>query len=139
MRLLAIDPGDVRIGLAISDAQGTLSRPHSIIKHSSRQKDAEKIAKIAREQQVGKIIVGNALDADNRPTLQSRKAKRLAAAIREASNIEVILWDESGSSQSAEKLLMEMAPKKRKTRKVDDIAASIILQSYIDRQRGSNL
>ena len=83
---------------------------------------------------MGIIVVGNALDADNRPTLQSRKAKRLAAAIREITEIGVILWDESGSSQRAAEILHELSPKQRKNRDLDDIAASIILQSYIDDQ-----
>jgi putative Holliday junction resolvase len=135
MRLLAIDPGDVRIGLAISDADGKFPRPHSVIKHSSRQENAEKIARIALEHQVGMIIVGQALDADNRPTLQSRKAKRLAAAIIEASAIDVILWDESGSSQKAAGMLHELSAKQRKNRDLDDIAASMILQNYIDAHR----
>lgn len=132
MRLLAIDPGDKRIGLAISDAGGQLARPHSIIEHVSRQEDAEKISQVAHNNQVEFIIVGTALDVENRPTPQSRKAKRLAAALRETSGIEVIMWDESGSSQRAEEILRELSPKQRKNREIDDLAASVILQSYIE-------
>lgn len=132
MRYLAIDPGDVRIGIAISDPGGRIVQPYGIIGHRSRQIDAEKIAQIAHENQIERIIVGNALDAENQPTLQSRKAKRLAAAIRDASSIDVELWDESGSSQMAADALRALPAKKRQARQLDDLAASFILQSYIE-------
>ena len=137
MRLLAIDPGDARIGIALSDAMGLISRPFAIIKHVSRQKDAIEITKIAKQNKVELIIIGNALDGENLPTLQSRKAKRLAAAVRDASGIRVSMWDESGSSQKAIEILRTMNISRQKNREIDDIAASLILQNYIDSQSDS--
>ena len=134
MRYLAVDPGDARIGIALSDAMGKISRPFAILKHVSRHEDAKEIANIAQQNDVDAIIIGHALDAENHPTLQSRKAKRLAAAVREASGLKVSMWDESGSSQLAQKNLQEMRVRKRKNREIDDIAAAFILQNYIDAQ-----
>lgn len=137
MRILAVDPGTVRIGLALSDPGGTLARPLQILKHEARQKDAELIAEIAAQNEVCRIVVGLATDPENRPNPQGRKAKRLAAAIREASGLEVELWDESFSSQEAEGDLIAVKGKASGT-ELDDLAAARILQSYLDARQELN-
>ena len=137
MRILAVDPGTVRIGLALSDPSGTLAKPLHILKHEARQKDAERIAEIAAQNEVGMIIMGLATDPENRPNPQGRKAKRLAAAIREASGLKVELWDESFSSQEAEADLIAAKGKASGT-EVDDLAAARILQSYLDARQELN-
>ena len=101
MRILAVDPGEKRLGIAISDPTGLIANPLQIINHISRPIDAASIAALAEEQGAGKIIIGQALDADNRPTPQSRSAYRLAEAVRQQTNLPVELWDESGSTQAA--------------------------------------
>ncbi len=83
MRILAVDPGEKRIGIAISDPSGTIANPLSVLKHVSRPVDAASIAQLAEENQAGRIVVGQALDAENLPTLQSRRAEHLAEAIRQ--------------------------------------------------------
>ena len=70
MRILGVDPGESRIGLAISDPTGVVANPLGVVKHMSRQVDAAAIAQIAVEHAVVKIIVGHPLDEDNRATPQ---------------------------------------------------------------------
>ncbi len=133
LRILAVDPGEKRLGIAVSDLSGTIANPLQVVQHVSRIVDAASIAMIAQEQAVGLIIVGQALDDDNQPTMQSRRAARLAAAIRGQTNIPVELWDESDSTQIARatRLVMGVSRKKRSGH-LDELAAAIILQSYLD-------
>lgn len=133
MRVLAIDPGEKRIGVAVSDPTATISQPYTIIKHQSRAIDAITIASLAEEMDVGLIIIGQALDFDNNPTVQSRRAVRLAAAIRARTKITVKLWDESGSTQKAIQLRNTLGVRQKKRREPDDrLAAMFILQDYLD-------
>ncbi|HEY61298.1 MAG TPA: Holliday junction resolvase RuvX [Anaerolineae bacterium] len=133
MRFLAIDPGDKRIGLAISDPTGTIANPLSVLKHISRAKNATRIIEICKNYKVEKIIVGQSLDEDGIPTIQGRKAARLAAAIQVISDIPVVLWDEYASTKIAKnaQIIIKSGKKKRKGH-IDEIAATVILQSYLD-------
>lgn len=132
MRILAIDPGEKRIGLAISDPTGTISRPLCVINHESRQKDAKTIVEIAKAEDVELIIIGQALDQDGGIGFQARKALRLAEAIREETKIAVTLWDETGTTRVAVLSRAVMGvPKKKRKGHLDDVAASILLQDYL--------
>ncbi len=137
MRILAVDPGDKRIGVAVSDPSGVIANPLTVIEHLSRLVDAASIAALAAEHDAGKIIVGQALDDENKPTPQGRKAARLAEAIRSQTGLEVELWDEAGSTQAARSAHIQMggAQRSRKERghgHLDDLAATFILQTYLD-------
>lgn len=133
MRILAIDPGEKNIGIAISDPNGIIANPHGVIKHVGRAIDAATIAQIAAEQEAGLILVGQALDEEGQATSQSRRAARLAEAIRQQTDLPVQLWDESGSTQAARAARIEMGVSRRKRRgHLDDLAATVILQSYLD-------
>jgi putative Holliday junction resolvase len=133
MRVLAVDPGDKRIGLAISDVSGTIANPLQVIQHKARIRDAALIAQIAGEKDAGLIVVGAALDSDNLPTPRSRKAERLADAIKEQTNARVVLWDEYGSTLTARDALMEMGVSLKKRRgHHDSLAATVILQCFLD-------
>jgi len=130
---LAVDPGEKRIGIAISDPGGILARPLTVIKHVSRTIDAAHIAQLASENEVIRIIIGEALGDDRLPTAQARHANRLADAVREQTALPVELWDESGSTQAARQSRIMMGVSRRKRGgHLDDIAATIILQSYLD-------
>ena len=138
MRFLAVDPGEKNIGIAISDPTGTIANPLAVLAHVSRPIDAAAIAQLAAEHGAGKIIVGQALDEENQPTPQSRRAARLAAAIRTQTDTPVELWDESGSTQAARYARGLGAPKRKRQRiqrsHLDDLAATYILQTYLDSQ-----
>ena len=133
MRIIAIDPGEKRIGIAISDPTGTIANPLTILLHKSRKTDAEAIKQLAEQYEAELIVVGVALDSENQPTLQSRRSTRLAAAIRILSHFPVIMWDESNSSNAIIKTQSKLKKTSgRKRKPIDDLAATYILQTYLD-------
>ncbi len=135
MRVLAVDPGEKRLGIAVSDPSATIANPLTVIKHVSYVIDAAAIAQLASEQQAELIVVGHSLDEDNRSTPQSRRAARLATAIRAQSDLPVVLWDEFGSTQSALQARRLMgAGQSRRRGHLDELAAVVILQTYLDAQ-----
>jgi len=121
----------------LSDPTGTIANPLAVLKHISREADAAAIAQLAADQETGLIVVGQALGGDGEETPQSQRAARLAAAIRRHSDLPVVLWDESGSTQAARRARVQMGVSRRKRRgHLDDLAATYILQSYLDAQAG---
>ena len=132
-RVIAVDPGEQRIGVAISDLSGTIASPLTVVKHEARSKDAARIVQLAQEQHAVLIVIGQPLDSDGQVGAQGRKSQRLADAIQEVSEIPVALWDESGSTKAALSARRAMGVK-RKNRKghLDDLAATYLLQSYLD-------
>lgn len=129
MRILAVDPGDKRIGLALSDATGTLATPLSVLQHESREADAAHIAALAAEHGTERIVVGQAHGEDGQPNLSGRKAARLAGALRAATSLPVELWEESDSTQIA---LAARRAVGASTQDIDAHAAAVILQDYLD-------
>lgn len=132
-RVLAVDPGDVRIGLAVSDPLGIIANPLQVIKHISRNENARRIAEIADEKEAVLIVVGQPLDSDGEVGPAAKKSARLSRAIQKFTDTEVILWDESGSTKAAHRAYIQMnVPRKKRRGHLDHIAATIILQSYLD-------
>ena len=133
MRILAIDPGDKNIGVAVSDPTGTIANPLTVIQHVSRPIDAAAIAELARDNDAGKIIIGQSFELDGKPNFQGRKAARLAAAVRTQIEIPVELWDEAYSTQTARSARIRLgSPRSRRRGHLDELAATVILQSYLD-------
>jgi putative Holliday junction resolvase len=133
MRILAVDPGEKRLGIALSDPTGSIANPLTVIRHVSRAVDAAVIAQLASEHEAGKIVIGQALDIEGRPSFEGRRAGRLANVLRTQTDLPVELWDESGSTQAARAARMAMGVKRSKRRgHLDDLAATYILQSYLD-------
>lgn len=138
MRILAVDPGEKRIGIALSDPSGTIASPLGVVNHSSRLIDAASIAELAKTNQAERIIVGQSLDEDGNPTPSSRRADKLAKAIRSQSDIPVEMWDESFSTQTARLARIETgAPRHKRKGHLDEMAAVVILQSYLDMRDNS--
>lgn len=133
MRILAVDPGEKRIGIALSDPSGTIASPLSVIGHVSRAVDAAAIADLAQQNHVDLIVLGKSFDENGLPTEASRRADRLADAIRQQCDITLTTWDESFSTQEARQAQIEMGASRRKrSGHLDDLAATMILQSYLD-------
>jgi putative Holliday junction resolvase len=133
MRIMAIDPGEKRIGIALSDPSGTIASPLTVLTHISRPVDAATIAGLAQQNQASLIVIGKSFDEDGSPTQASRRADRLAEAIRQQSDIQQVTWDESFSTQVAKQAMLELGISRRKRRgHHDDVAAIVILQSYLD-------
>ena len=135
MRILAVDHGEKRIGLAISDPTGTIANPLTVIKHISRAIDAAQVASIAAEHGAGLIVVGQSFDEDGQPNLAGRRAARFAKSLNEQTELPVVLWDESFSTQNARVARIQMGvTRKGRASHLDQLAATVILQSYLDAQ-----
>jgi putative Holliday junction resolvase len=128
-RILAVDPGDKRIGLALSDPSGMIARPLAVIEHVSRQADAEGILKYAVENDAEMILVGIALDASGHIGHQARKELRLVDVLSTITKLEVETWDETDSTQTA----LQLTGKRDEM--TDARAAAVILQEYLDAQK----
>lgn len=133
MRILGIDPGEKNIGVAVSDPTGTLARPLTVLPMTSRKEAAQQILQLAKEEQTEAIIVGQSTDVDGKPDFSGRKAARLAAEIRSQTKLPVTLWDESNSTQAARESRIELGvSRKNRQGHLDEHAAAVILQSYLD-------
>jgi len=137
MRILAVDPGEKHIGIAISDPTGLIANPLTVLKHLSRPIDAATIADIAQQNQVGLIVVGESLDEEGNPTPKSRQAGRLAEAIHEQCGLPVNMWDESFTTKEARQVRILMGTtRKKRMGHLDELAAAVLLQSYLDNNFG---
>jgi putative Holliday junction resolvase len=126
-RILAVDPGDKRHGLAISDPTGLIARPLLVLEHTSRAADAREIILAAENHEAGLILVGIPYDSEGMPGPQARKALRLVEALCETATIPILTWDESGSTQAALQI-------HKADQLLDARAAAVILQEYLNAQ-----
>ncbi len=133
MRILAIDPGEKNIGIALSDPTGTIASPLIVLPHTSRLLDAAEIANLATQHGAELILIGKSLDEDGNPTAQSHRADHLAEAIQQQCDLPVHFWDESFSTHEARQARIAMGTSRKKRRgHMDDLAATVILQDYLD-------
>lgn len=136
MRILAVDHGEKRIGLAISDPTATIASPLRVIEHVSRLMDAAQVANLASENNVALIVIGQSYDDEGKPNLAGRRAAKFAEALKGQTQIPVILWDESFSTQDARAARIEMGvSRKKRAGHMDELAAVMILKSYLEANR----
>jgi putative Holliday junction resolvase len=142
MRLLALDVGDRRVGVAVSDEAGLLATPLTVIRRKSKVEDFCKVARLVREQGAERLVIGHPLNADGSAGLQAKRIERYAAALSEALRLEglslpVIMWDEHGSTQRAQRLMIGAGRSARhRKQQIDAAAAAVILQDYLDEHQG---
>jgi len=131
MRYLALDLGDRRIGVAISDALGIVARPLEVFERGARVADFAHIASLAANHHAGTIVVGLPLNMDGTRGQQATWVEDYTACLASAVTIPVILWDERLSTEEAAEALR--AQGKAPTRDwIDAVAAAVILQGYLD-------
>ncbi|MDI3548416.1 MAG: putative pre6S rRNA nuclease [Halanaerobiales bacterium] len=140
MRVMGLDFGDKTIGVAISDALGLTAQSKGVIRRSNLNADLEELKKYISDYQVSEIIIG--LPKNMNGTLGSRAEKtgQFVNFLKKRLDLPIKLWDERLSTVEAEKLLInaDLSRAKRKV-VIDQVAAAIILQSYLDaRNRLSN-
>jgi putative Holliday junction resolvase len=136
MRILAVDHGEKRIGLALSDPTGTIASPLTVIKHITRLLDAAQVAELATQHEAEMIVIGQSFDEEGHPNLAGRRAAKFAEALKNQTQIPVILWDESFSTQEARASRIELGvSRKQRSGHQDALAAVMILQSYLESQR----
>lgn len=130
---MALDVGDKRIGIAISDALLLTAQARPTLQRKSMETDVESLRRIAAENEVHKILIGHPVHMNGRESRQSQKVAEFGEAVRVALALPVVYWDERLTSFAAEQHLEEMGLNWRQRRRhVDKIAAMIILQSYLD-------
>lgn len=132
MRILCLDIGERRIGLAVSDETATLARGLGSIE-CSRCDPLEEIRRVAAEYEVSRIVYGLPLRMDGALSPQTEKTLAFVDALKKVVSVPLVPWDERLSSKEAERILIsaDMSRHKRK-RLVDKLAAQIILQNYLD-------
>jgi putative Holliday junction resolvase len=132
-RLLGLDIGDKRIGMAVSDEIGITAQPLGTLTRSRLETDIATLIRTARENEVAAIVAGMPVKLDGSPSPQTRKVESFVAELRKHSDVPVHTWDERFTTTSAEASLIE-ANMRRKSRRavIDTVAAQIMLQHYLD-------
>ncbi len=131
MRVLALDPGERRIGIAISDPTGAVARPLQTLVCKSKKEDFDTIASLVAEHEAGLVVVGQPLSLDGTEGPQARQVARYALALADRLAVPVIPWDERFTTTAAAEILSQNR-KKRSKGDLDAVAAAVILQSYLD-------
>lgn len=135
-RTLALDLGDRRIGLALSDPTGLAARPLMTLTRTTRGDDMDAILGIIRRHDVKRIVVGMPLNMDGRRGPRARLTEAFIDRLRGATGLPVIAWDERLTTVQAERILLEGDVSRARRRKViDQVAAVIVLQAYLDARR----
>ena len=133
MRILGIDYGDARIGIAMSDELGILASPLQTYKSQSMRKDIDYVANIAKENNCAKIVIGLPLNMNGTEGARVDKTKAFGSVLERVSEIPVVYKDERLTTVQVERVF-DMGNVKKDKRKqiVDKTAAVLILQSYLD-------
>ena len=149
MRILSIDYGEARTGLALSDYTRLIATPHKVMLDRNMDILVGKIADIVKENEVGQIVVGNPFNMDGTPSEKSVKCELLAEKLRGSVGVPVEMWDERLTTVTAHEIIGEnrtahRGGKNRRRRTatgghqcrsspaVDAVAAAVILQSYLE-------
>jgi len=134
LRILGIDYGDARTGLALSDETGTLASPLPTYKTQSMRKDADYFAALALEKNAQKIVIGLPINMDGTKGARANKTESLGRVLEKITGLEVIYKDERLTTVSAQRALTESGLSRDKIRaNIDAASAQIILQSYLDK------
>lgn len=131
MRLMAIDHGLRRIGLAVSDASGLVARELTVLRRKSNAEDFARIHQLAQQQQAEAFVVGLPSNADYPgQSSQAETVRRWVARFAETTALPIVLWDEQLSSVDARELARQQ--RRKPGQPIDDLAARVILQSYLN-------
>lgn len=131
MKFLGIDYGESKVGIGIGDDETRLALPYKIIKNSGWTKLFEELSDLAKVESIGIIVVGLPINTVGKSSAQTENVRKFAVELKNKISAEVVLHDERFSSQEARKLGAGSADFRRDKRD-DDVAAMIMLQSYLD-------
>ena len=132
MRIMAIDLGDARTGLAVSDAMGILCGEAWTMEEWDMERAAKRIAEAAKERGVERLVLGLPKNMDGSEGPRAEKSREFKAMLDAESGLPVVLWDERRRSIEAHAILHASGKKEKKHRKtVDAVAASLILEGYL--------
>ena len=132
-RILAIDPGKVRLGLAISDAEHRIASPLTTYTRGDPERDGQFFRKVVEDEEVGAIIIGLPVHLDGREGEQAKAARVFGAWLHGVTGLPCVFFDERFTTFEAESALLEagLTRKKRKARR-DRVAAQVLLQTFLD-------
>ncbi|HXO59416.1 MAG TPA: Holliday junction resolvase RuvX [Candidatus Acidoferrum sp.] len=137
MRILAIDPGTVRLGLALSDPSGTIAQPLSVLARRSEPEDLKALTELVVRHEVGMIVIGLPRLMDGRLDAAAHQAQAFGTQVARATGRPVAYWDERLTSVAAERYLIEQGKRRNKRRQeIDRMAATLLLQGYLDYRAG---
>ena len=132
-RVLALDVGQKRIGLAVSDPLGLIALGLKVLERQDWDRDLARLMEIARPYRIQEVLVGLPRHMNGRLGEQAEEILALAQALGEALGAQVVTWDERLSTVEAERLLIQADLSRRRRRQVvDQVAATLILQTYLD-------
>lgn len=138
-RVVGIDLGSRRIGVAVSDGLGLTAQPHGTIARKGGVRDLDAIAAVVKSSDAVLVVLGLPLDGDGAEGKAAKSARAFAERLRAALPVPVEMIDESYSTVEAEAVLLEADLSREKRRKViDRLAAAIILQRWLDQQRAAS-
>jgi putative Holliday junction resolvase len=132
-RVLGIDPGSKRVGIAVSDPTGTVAQPLTWIDAQPEETLVDRLIRLAGEQQAGELVVGLPWRMDGSQGPEAHSARQLASRLRRASGLPVTLVDERLTSVAAERALISAGQTRQRRRELaDQVAAALILQGHLD-------
>ncbi|GAF12331.1 Holliday junction resolvase YggF [Bacillus sp. JCM 19046] len=140
MRVIGLDVGTKTIGVALSDAFGWTAQGLPTIKREEEQtqSDYESIAHLIKEHDVQKVVIGYPKNMNGTVGESGQRSEAFAETLKTYSNVETILWDERLTTAAAQRVLVDADVSRKKRKKVvDQMAAVLILQGYLDRQAHS--
>jgi putative Holliday junction resolvase len=138
MRVLGLDVGDRRIGLAISDETGTVAQGRGVYHRQTEEEDLAFLVSLCVRERVERIVVGLPLNMDGSEGEQAGKVRAFARALAEASGLPVQLVDERLTTVEADRVLSQAGLREQRRRKLrDELAAVLILQGFLDERRGA--
>jgi len=136
-KILSVDYGTRRIGLAVSDPLGITAQPVGVIKREGKKKILGRIKELIEKQDIKKILIGLPLNMDGSEGTLIDEIKKFGGYLEKNTGLPVVYYDERLSTVQAERLLIGADVSRQKRRDViDKLAAQIILQSYLDSQKG---
>jgi putative Holliday junction resolvase len=135
MRVMAVDPGSKRVGIAVSDPTETIAQALPTVPAEPAATLASRLAEIAQAQQAHRIVVGLPLRLDGTHGPEAAAARRLAHGLRQASRLPVEMVDERLTTAEAERSLIAGGMRRAKRRvSIDGVAATLLLQGHLDRR-----
>jgi putative Holliday junction resolvase len=134
-RILGLDVGDRRIGVAISDELGLTAQPLLTLSRRNRRQDLSSLGRLVRKYGCAQVVVGNPLYMSGDISPQALKAQAFAQALQLETNVELTLWDERLSTTEAHRHLDAAGRTGNRRDVIDQVAAVLILQSFLDSRR----
>jgi putative Holliday junction resolvase len=139
-RIISLDIGKRRIGIAVSDPLGFVARPVQTLHAVSLNVDVAHIAQLAGELEAEMIIVGDPIHMSGDPSMMSRRARKYGDLLAQRTGLPVVYWDERLTTVEAQRILQDSGVQPRQARQqIDAVAAAVILQSYLNTRKPPRL